>query len=61
MRVVEGLKWAPAPVKTEWGEGMMVADVALDRDSTLTLYCHVDDLGKVVKALAGTLGPSREL
>jgi hypothetical protein len=56
------LKWSTAPTRTEWGEGMMVADVALDNDSTLTMYCHKNDLAKVrpngareVKLLEGEL------
>lgn len=45
------IKWNTAPIRTEWGEGMMVADIALDRDSTVTLYCHNDDINKVKEAL----------
>jgi predicted RecB family endonuclease len=34
------LQWRTAPVRTEWGDGMMVADVELSKDETLTLYAH---------------------
>lgn len=44
-------EWSAAPVRTQWGDGMMVADVALDKDSTLTLYCHKDDVPKVSAVL----------
>ena len=33
--------WLPAPLKTEWGCGMLVADIALSKDETLTLYASV--------------------
>jgi hypothetical protein len=46
------LEWTAAPIRTQWGDGMMVADVALDSDSTLTMYCHRDDRPKVVAAIA---------
>lgn len=45
------LEWDEAPTSTQWGEGMMVACVGLDKDSTLDLYCHKDDLHKVAGAL----------
>jgi hypothetical protein len=41
------LKWLPAPRKTEWGFGMVSADVEIDRDHTLTLYCEDDQTAKV--------------
>jgi len=46
------LEWVEAPTRTEWGDGMMSATVALDKDSTLDLYCHKDDIHKVVAALS---------
>jgi hypothetical protein len=45
------LEWAEAPMRTQWGNGMMTALVALDKDSTLDLYCHKDDIHKVAPAL----------
>ena len=32
--------WKDAPQKAEWGAGMMVADVALTKDETMTIYVH---------------------
>jgi hypothetical protein len=45
------INWHNAPVKTTYGAGMKCADVALDKDSTLTLACHEDDIEKVNKLL----------
>lgn len=41
------LKWQQAPVKTQWGDDMMVASVAIDNDHTLSLYCERDQTAKV--------------
>lgn len=41
------LKWSPAPRKTEWGECMVCADVEIDRDHTLTLYCEGGQTARV--------------
>ena len=38
------LAWSPAPQSVEWGDEMMVADLALSNDETLTLYVHKDAL-----------------
>jgi 3-mercaptopyruvate sulfurtransferase SseA len=48
-------EWTQAPTRTQWGDGMMQALVALDNDSTLSLYCHKDDAAKVAGALARLL------
>lgn len=37
-------KWSAAPLRTECGAGMMVADVMLTKDETLTAYVHRDVL-----------------
>jgi hypothetical protein len=47
MREPVALKWLQAPRKTEWGFGMVSADVEIDRDHTLTLYCEDDQTAKV--------------
>jgi hypothetical protein len=39
-QLVSAAKWFPAPVRTEWGAGMMVADIELSKDETLTIYAH---------------------
>ena len=41
------LKWNPAPVKTQWGDEMVVASVAIDKDHTVDLYCEQDQIAKV--------------
>ena len=41
------LKWQQAPVKTQWGDDMVVASVAIDNDHTLSLYCERDQTPKV--------------
>ena len=46
------LKWQQAPVKTQWGDDMVVASVAIDNDHTLSLYCERDQTAKVDAMLA---------
>ena len=41
------LKWQQAPVKTQRGDEMVVASVAIDNDHTLSLYCERDQTSKV--------------
>ena len=41
------LKWQQAPVKTQWGDDMVVASVAIDKDHTVDLYCERDQTLKV--------------
>ena len=41
------LKWQQAPVKTQWGDEMVVASVAIDKDHTVCLYCERDQTAKV--------------
>lgn len=41
------LKWQQAPVKTQWGDEMVVASVAIDKDHTLDLYCEREQIHKV--------------
>jgi hypothetical protein len=40
-------KWHQAPVKTSWGHDMVVADLAIDRDNTVSVYCERDQTAKV--------------
>jgi len=40
-------KWHQAPVKTSWGDGMVVADLAIDKDHTVSVYCERDQTAKV--------------
>jgi hypothetical protein len=55
----EPLQWHEAPLRTEWGDGMMAADVELSKDETLTLYAHADALALVPAALAGAAPPTK--
>jgi hypothetical protein len=40
-------KWHQAPVKTSWGHEMVVADLAIDKDNTVSVYCERDQIAKV--------------
>jgi hypothetical protein len=40
-------KWFEAPVKTQWGADMVVADLAIDKDHTASIYCERDQTAKV--------------
>ena len=40
-------KWHQAPVKTSWGHDMVVADLAIDKDNTVSVYCERDQITKV--------------
>jgi len=40
-------KWHQAPVKTSWGHDMVVADLAIDKDNTVSVYCERDQTTKV--------------
>ena len=53
--------WAPAPKRTEWGAGMVLADVEIDRDHTLSIYAEADQVPNVAAALRRFLGPPRTL
>jgi hypothetical protein len=41
------LKWQQAPVKTQWGDEMVVASIEIDKDHTVDLYCERDQTAKV--------------
>ena len=45
------LTWSDAPEATTWGADMLVADVAIDADHTLTLYCERGQEGRVQEML----------
>jgi hypothetical protein len=40
-------KWHQAPVRTSWGHDMVVADLAIDKDNTVSVYCERDQTAKV--------------
>ena len=39
--------WQQAPIKTQWGHDMVVADLAIDKDHTVSVYCERDQTEKV--------------
>lgn len=43
----EAMKWQQAPIRTAWGDEIVVASVAIDNDHTLSLYCERDQTPKV--------------
>jgi hypothetical protein len=43
----EPIKWFSAPIKTEWGEDMVMSDLAIDNDHTVSIYCEADQTKKV--------------
>lgn len=50
------LKWDVAPMKTQWGAGMMEALVELNKDETANIYAHEDALHLVDGALRSMFG-----
>tara|TARA_R110000868_G_scaffold325586_1_gene586382 strand:+ start:2445 stop:3014 length:570 start_codon:yes stop_codon:yes gene_type:complete len=40
-------KWQQAPIRTAWGDDMVVASVAIDKDHTVDLYCEREQAPKV--------------
>lgn len=54
-KAVGQFDWAPAPKRTEWGAGMVLADVEIDRDHTLSIYVEVDQAPNVAAALRRAL------
>ncbi|NDE17377.1 hypothetical protein EBZ80_20845 [bacterium] len=45
--MTEPIKWSAAPYRTSWGASMRVADIEIDKDHTLTLYCEADQTSKI--------------
>ena len=41
------LKWQQAPVKTQWGDDIVLARLAIQNDHTVCLYCERDQTAKV--------------
>jgi hypothetical protein len=59
--LVASAKWSPAPIKTEWGPHMMVADVELSRDETLTMHATESAIdAAIVRAAAAMAGNGGE-
>jgi len=48
------LEWGPAPFRVEFGRmpnGMVMTDVAIDKDHTLTMYCEKEMIPFVIETL----------
>jgi hypothetical protein len=43
--------WYPAPVKTEWGENMVMTELAISDNHTVDIYCEADQVKKVEEML----------
>lgn len=41
---IEKREWMPAPVRTNWGDGMMELLIELSKDATASVFVHVDDI-----------------
>lgn len=39
--------WQQAAIKIQWGHDMVVADFAIDKDHTVSVYCERDQIEKV--------------
>ena len=53
-------KWHQAPVKTSWGHDMVVADLAIDKDNTVSVYCERDQTTKVEAMFTPPAAPVQE-
>jgi hypothetical protein len=53
-------KWHQAPVKTSWGHDMVVADLAIDKDNTVSVYCERDQTTKVEAMFSPPSAPVQE-
>ena len=53
-------KWFDAPVKTQWGDDMVVADLAIDKDHTVSVYCEKDQRAKVEAMFTPPAAPVQE-
>lgn len=50
--------WMPAPTKTLWANDMVEADLSIDKDHTVSIYCERDQTEKVEAMLSAQ--PQRE-
>jgi len=53
-------KWHQAPVKTAWGDEMVVADLAIDKDHTVSVYCERNQTAKVEAMFTPPAAPVQE-
>ena len=54
----EPIKWFPAPIKTHWVANIVQADLEIDNNHTLSIYCESDQTKKVEEML--NMKPKRE-
>jgi hypothetical protein len=54
----EPWQWNDAPIKTQWGQDMVVADLEIDKDHTVSVYCERDQTKNVEAMFASQ--PQRE-
>jgi len=47
----EPVAWFPAPLKTEWGENMVMTELAISDNHTVDIYCEADQVKKVEEML----------
>lgn len=52
--------WRQAPIKTMWGDEMVVADLAIDKDHTVSVYCERDQAAKVEAMFTQPAAPVQE-
>jgi hypothetical protein len=45
--------WQQSPIKTQWGDDMVVADLAIDKDHTVSVYCERDQTARVEAMFKG--------
>ena len=45
--------WQQSPIKTQWGDDMVVADLAIDKDHTVSVYCERDQTARVEAMFRG--------
>jgi hypothetical protein len=45
--------WQQAAIKIQWGHDMVVADLAIDKDHTVSIYCERDQTEKVEAMFRG--------
>ena len=48
--IVRRVDWSEAPRRVEYGTGMMVADIELSKDETLTVYVHQHAIKSILEA-----------
>ena len=54
------LEWVEAPNHISYGTGMMEAIIPLGKDSSLHLYCPVEQIDNVASALKALAQPEQE-